>query len=79
MFFQKDHNSNSERSKNERYDEYLKEKNKNRSDSGTKTKTSESSKAKSRTGDDKKVEMYLWMSIISLGILLVIGCKKNQW
>lgn len=74
--YDKDHNSNSEHNKNERCDEYLNEKNKNRSDSGTKTKTSESSKAKSRTGDDKKVEMYLWMSIISLGILLVIGCKK---
>lgn len=72
--YDKNHNSSSNHNKNERYDEYLKEKNKNKSDSGT--KTSKNSIAKSRTGDDKKVEMYLWMSIISLGILLVIGCRK---
>lgn len=29
-----------------------------------------------RTGDDMKVEFYLFTSIISLGILLIIGCKK---
>lgn len=74
--YDKDHNSNSHHSKSEREDEYLKEKNKNRSNSGSKTKTSKNSRTNSRTGDDRKVEMYLWMSIISLGILLVIGCKK---
>lgn len=74
--YDKDHSSSNQHTKNERDDEYLKEKNKNRSDSETKSKTSKNSKTKSRTGDDKKVEMYLWMSIISLGILLVIGCRK---
>lgn len=74
--YDKDYNSNSHHSKSEREDEYLKEKNKNRSDIGSNTKNSKNSTTKSRTGDDKKVEMYLWMSIISLGILLVIGCRK---
>ena len=74
--YDKDHNSSSHHSKSEREDEYLKAKNKDKSDSKSKIKTSKNSITKSKTGDDKKVEMYLWLSIISLGILLMIGSRK---
>ena len=76
--YDKDHNSSSDHSKNEREDEYLKEKNKNKvsSESKSKKKTRKSSIAKSKTGDSKKVGMYLCLSITSLGILLVIGRRK---
>lgn len=69
-----DHNSHKNHSDSERKEEYLKEKKKNGSRS--EVKTNKSSVTKSRTGDDKKVELYLWMSIISLAMILLIGCKK---
>lgn len=71
----KHNNHSSNESSHEREEEYLREKNKNHQ-STSETKTSKSSITKSRTGDEKKVEMYLFLSIISLGIILVIGCKK---
>lgn len=76
--YDKDRSSSNYHSNSERDDEYLKEKNKNNrsSNSESKTKISKNSVTKGRTGDDKKVEMYLWMSIISLGMILIIGCKK---
>lgn len=68
--YDKDYNRSDHHRSSERDDEYLKQKNKTNSE--LQNKTSKNSTAKSRTGDDKKVEMYLWMSIVSLGVLLVI-------
>lgn len=72
-----DHNGhNSRKDHNERKEEYLKEKKKN--GSGSEVKTNKNSVTKSKTGDDKKVEMYLWMCIISLAMILWIGCRRMK-
>lgn len=71
--YEKNHNHSNYNNENERKDEYLKDKDRSRS----KTKNRQDSITKSRTGDNNKVEMYLWLSVVSLGILLVIGCKKT--
>lgn len=81
---EKKHDHYTHKNYSEREDEYLKDKylkdkyskETNKNSSRSEVKTNKNSVIKSKTGDDSKVEMYLWMSIISLGIILLIGCKK---
>ena len=83
---EKKHDHYTHKSHSEREDEYLKEKylkekylkEKQKNSSRSEVKTKKNSVTKSKTGDDSKVEMYLWMSIISLAIILWIGCKKSK-
>lgn len=67
-------NHHRHKNQSEKKEEYLKEKKKNKLTS--EAKINKNSVTKSKTGDDKKVEMYLWINIISLAIILLIGCKK---
>lgn len=69
----KDHNSSSEDSSDssDRSDEYLKDRSNSKDDQNE--SKSKNSVRSGRTGDDKKVGLYLVLSIVSLSLILIMG------
>lgn len=72
----KDHNKEESENKQKRREEYYDENKKKNKNNTNEEKQKERSTKSTKTGDEMKVEFYLMLSIISLGVILVIGCKK---
>ena len=68
-----DQDQNRDQNSKDIKDKNYKDQSKNKNQSAQKQKRTTKNM---RTGDDMKVEFYLFTSIISLGILLIVGCKK---
>ena len=72
----KDQHSKEETEKKQRQDEYYDEHNKNNRNNKNEEQQKERSTRSTKTGDEMKIEFYLMLSIVSLGVILVVGCKK---
>ena len=72
----KDQHSKEESEKKQRQDEYYDEHNKNNRNNKNEEQQKERSTRSTKTGDEMKIEFYLMLSIVSLGVILVVGCKK---